>query len=119
MADEDPQPTSLGQLALRIRKARGYSQAQVAQRGKLSPGYVAMIETGGRGQAIGRDYVLRLAKGVRATDDERDEMLRLAGYRPEGDLPPTPSFVEAVNSDVALRADQKRILIDLYETLVR
>lgn len=113
------EPSPFGKLAKQIREARGYSVAQVADRGGLSEGTVSGVETGARGQRPARDTVLRLATGLRATDDERDELLRRAGWPVDTDLPPSPDFEQAVNSDPRLRADQKTVLLSLYQTYVR
>lgn len=102
----------------RIRVARGYSQAEVTQRGGFSNGYLGMIETGQRGSNPSRETVLRVATGLRATDAERNEMLRVAGYPSDLDVPPASTFVEAVNTDPVLRADQKRLLIELYASMI-
>jgi transcriptional regulator with XRE-family HTH domain len=111
--------TPFGRLARQIREARGYTVAQVARRAGLAEGTVSGIETGARGHRSSRDTVLRLATGLRATDDERDELLRRAGWPVETDLPPAPDFEQAVNSDRKLRADQKSVLLSLYQTYVR
>lgn len=113
------QTPPLGVFVRRIRESRGYTVAEVASRGQLSEGSVSGIETGARGKNPHRDTLLRLAAGLRATDDERDELLRLGGHPPATDLPPTPTVVEAVNTDTKLRADQKRVLLELYKTMVR
>ncbi len=112
-------PSPFGVFVRRIREERGYSQAQVSELGGLSDGHLAMIESGARGHRVSRDMVLRIIQGLRATDDQANELQRLAGHPPTTDLPPTPSFVEAVNTDPKLRADQKRALLDLYSTMVR
>jgi transcriptional regulator with XRE-family HTH domain len=85
----DRQPSPFGVLAKRIRESRGYAVADVTSRGHLSSGYLTMIEKGDRGKQIGRDKVIQIATGLRATDDERDELLRVAGFPPATDLPPS------------------------------
>jgi transcriptional regulator with XRE-family HTH domain len=112
-------PSELGVLARRIRESRGYAVADVATRGHLSEGTVSGIETGSRGKRPHRDTVLKLATGLRATDDERDELLRVAGYQVPTDLPVAPTVEQAINTDPQLRSDHKRVLLDLYRALVR
>lgn len=106
-------------MVKRIRRERGYSQAQVTELGGLSAGHLGMVETGSRGRNVSRDIALKIARGLRATDDERDELLRLAGHPVDGDLPPTPTVEEAINTDPLLRADERRALLDLYRVLIR
>lgn len=120
MSSPDNAPLSaFAQMVKRIRVSRGYSQAAVTARAGLSAGYIGMIENGQRGRRPSHDTVLRLAVGLRATDDEREELLRAAGYQRSDETGAPLSYEEAVNLDPRLRADQKRVLVDLYTTMVR
>ena len=118
--ERTPEPGEFGRLVLRYREARGLSQQRLATEAGLSDGYISLIETGRRGSRPSRDTVLALAQalGVPAV-----ELLRAAGRLQAGDdLAPDnrrPSFEEFVRTDPALRADQKRILIELYSSWVR
>ncbi|MCU1483881.1 MAG: family transcriptional regulator [Actinomycetia bacterium] len=118
--EQAPAPGEFGRLVLRYREARGLSQQRLATEAGLSDGYISLIETGRRGSRPSRDTVLALAQalGVPAV-----ELLRAAGRLQSGDdLVPDnrrPSFEEFVRTDPALRADQKRILIELYSSWVR
>lgn len=118
--EQTPEPSEFGRLVLRFREARGMSQQRLATEAGLSDGYISLIETGRRGARPSRDTVLALAQalGVPAV-----ELLRAAGrLRPGDELTPDthrPSFEEFVRTDPALRADQKRILIELYSSWVR
>jgi transcriptional regulator with XRE-family HTH domain len=116
----DDRPLSpFARRARELRQLRGLSQETVANNGGFSPGYIGSIESGARGTHISRDFVLKYAKGLRATDAERNELLRLAGHLVEGEQEPTrPGFVEAVNSDPRLRSDQRDVLLRLYKTFV-
>jgi transcriptional regulator with XRE-family HTH domain len=117
--NEQPNPSPFGALVHRIRAQRGYSLAAVAARAGLAESYIQMIEKGKRGSKPSKDTVISLAQGLKATDDERAELLRLGGHPLAEDLPVTPTVEEAVNTDSRLRADQKRVLLELYRTFVR
>lgn len=101
-----------------LRLSRGFSQAAVARVGGLSSGHVGGIETGERGARPSRDMVLRIAKGLRASDAERDRLLELAGYVVRfgqgGRAEPRSTFGEVVTGDERLTSRQKDILLDLY-----
>lgn len=114
-----PKDTSLSPFARRVkelRNLRGLSQQAVARTGEFSPGYIGGIETGDRGKQPTRDLVMKIAKGLRATREETDELLRLAGYVTAGEVPARLSFAEVVNTDPRLRSDQRKVLLDLYAT---
>jgi transcriptional regulator with XRE-family HTH domain len=112
-------PGEFGRLVLRYREARGMSQQRLAAVAGLSDGYISLIETGRRGARPSRDTVLALAQALRVPPAE---LLRAAGRLQAGDeLTPDagrPSFEEFVRTDPSLRADQKRILIELYSSWV-
>lgn len=94
------------------------SQQRLAEAAGISPGYVALIETGRRGKHPRRDVAVALAQ---ALDAPVAEFLAAAGRLTEADeaaLSGTPSFEAVVQGDPRLRADQKRALIDLYRSWV-
>lgn len=63
----DPQ-RGLGAAVKRLRNAAGLTQADVAERGGLSPSFVGRVETGEVNPTWGN--VRRLAKGLGVTLDE-------------------------------------------------
>jgi len=79
-----------------------------------------MVETGARGERPSRDSVLRVAKGLDATDDELEALLRSAGYPPldrallDG---MALTVEEAIKADPKLREDHRRLLLAMYRTL--
>lgn len=108
-----------GTVLRQYREARSMSQARLAEEAKLSAGYVSLLETGGRGKRPSRDVVIALAQALRA---EPAVFLRAAGRLQPGEgLSPDErmSFEDFVQTDPALRADQKRMLIELYRSYVR
>lgn len=115
-AAEDRVLSPFARRVAELRNLRGYSQQMVATAGGFSPGYIGSIESGDRGRRPSRDMVLKIARGLRATDQETDELLRLAGYLTADAVPDRLSFAEVVNTDPRLRSDQRKILIDLYAT---
>lgn len=112
-AKEDRVLSPFARRVAELRSLRGYSQQTVARAGAFSPGYIGSIESGDRGRRPSRDMVLKVAKGLKATAAETDELLRLAGYVTVS-VPGRVSFASVVNADPRLRSDQRRILLDLY-----
>lgn len=111
---------NFGTLVKRYREARNMSQERLAELAKLSSGYISLIETGNRGKRPSRDTVIGIAQ---ALDADVVEFLRVAGrLEPADDINPDGSripFERFVNTDPALRSDQKKVLIDLYRSWVR
>lgn len=94
------------------------SQDRLAQLSGLSGGYISLLEQGQRGKKPSRDTVIRIAQALNAP---LAEMLGAAGrLKPGEDLSPEQraSFTEFVNTDPALTAQQKAILIELYSSWV-
>ena len=117
---EEPQRSPFAELVREIRRSKGVSQIEVARRGGLGRGYLGMVETGARGERPSRDSVLRVAKGLDATDDELEALLRSAGYPPldrallDG---MALTVEEAIKADPKLREDHRRLLLAMYRTL--
>ncbi|MDQ3107844.1 MAG: helix-turn-helix domain-containing protein [Actinomycetota bacterium] len=97
------------------RDGRGMSQARLAELAHLTDGYISQIETGSRGKRFNRDIVIALAQALEAPPNE---LLEAAGL-PTIDEAQTPArYTTVVNSDPFLRADQKRLLVELYTVFV-
>lgn len=112
-------PGDFGRLVKRYREARGMSQDRLAELVGITGGYVSQIESGTRGRRPARDLVISFAQALQANPAE---FLRATGrLEPGDDMSPEArmGFEEFVNSDPALRADQKRALVTLYRTWVR
>lgn len=117
MADE---ATALGKLVKRMREQRGLSQNQLNKDSGLSGGYVSQLESGARGRRVGRDQVLKLARGLRASMKETERLLQASGHLdglPAGS-DQRPSFESFVNSEPMLTRDQKEMLLRLYRSYV-
>lgn len=117
-AGDANEPTELGRLVKRYRKARNMSGERLSALIGKSNGYIAQLETGARGKRPDRDAVIGIAQQLGAP---LVELLRAADLLEPGDeLAPTdrPRFDDFVNTDPALRSDQKRMLIDLYRSWV-
>lgn len=118
MTTVDGGPTELGRAVKRYRTERNMSGERLSALIGKSNGYIAQLETGARGKRPGRDVVVSIAQHLNAP---LAELLRAAGLlEPGDDLIPEgrPSFETFVNTDPALRTDQKRVLIDLYRSWV-
>lgn len=110
---------SFGALVLRYREARNMSQDRLAELAGLSGGYISLIEQGQRGRRPSRNTVIRVAQALNAP---LGELLAAAGrLKPGEEVSPERrvSFTEFVQTDPALTAQQKGILIDLYSSWVR
>lgn len=95
------------------------SQDRLAQEAQLSNGYISLLETGKRGRRPSRDTVIGIAQALRAPVVE---LLKAAGrLEPSDELSPDarPPFADFVRTDPNLRADQKKVLVDLYDSWVR
>jgi transcriptional regulator with XRE-family HTH domain len=111
-------PTPFGSLVRSWRRRQRMSQKRLASLANVSPGYVALIENGSRGKRPSRDVVIGLAQALAAPVDE---FLRAAGRLTvidEAVYAEVPRFDAVVRSDPLLRAEQKRILIDIYRSWV-
>lgn len=109
---EDPKPTALGRRLKEQRRARGWSQADMAERASIATGTVSQLETGQRGKRIGREAVLRIAK---AFGEPEEWWLELAGLGHDGQVVNfRPAFGDFVDSDPYLTAEQKLALKTSY-----
>ncbi|MHB8670478.1 MAG: helix-turn-helix domain-containing protein [Acidimicrobiales bacterium] len=112
--------TPFGAMVKALRSRRGISQTDLAREANMSRGYVALLETGKRGQRPARDSVLALAQALRTTRSETERLLRSAGYTTAevGGSPERPSFESFVLSDPLLKREQKQVLIATYRSYV-
>lgn len=110
---------SFGQWMKRHREARNLSQERLEfLAGYHSTGMVAQIESGKRGSRLSRTRAAAFAQalGVPVTD-----VLKAAGRLTKEDVAEIavrPSFEAFVKSDPNLRADQKRMIVALYDSYV-
>ena len=110
--DAPNRPTPLGLRLREKRHARGWSQADFAERSGINPGMVSLIEQGKRGRRPGRDLVLKIAKAFNEPEDWWLDLTRFATDHDVIDFRPT--FREFVESDPYLTSDQKAALITSY-----
>lgn len=118
MAIVEGEQETFGAVLRRYREARSMSQERLAEAAGVSPGYVSLVETGKRGKRPSRDVVISLAQALRV---DPVILLRAAGRLQPGDrLSPDerPTFEDFVQTDPALRSDQKGVLISLYRSYV-
>lgn len=107
-----------GHLVKEWRDRRAISQQALAERVGVSPSYVTLIENGQRGKNPSRELSIAFAQALAAPVVD---FLQAAGRLTDDDLvalQDRPSFEEVVRADPRLRADQCRILIDLYRSWV-
>lgn len=108
-----------GELLRDLRHAQNLTQADVAHRAGVSPGYVGLIETGDRGERPSLDIVKRLGQAVFATIEEMESLLVATGHlHPAEHLIPddVTSFSDFVGLDPRLSDVQKQLLVGLYES---
>lgn len=105
-------PTPLGRRLRELRRARGWSQRQFADIAGIATGTVSQLETGLRGQRIGREVVLRIAK---AFHEPEEWWLDLAGLGHDGQVTNfRPTFNDYVDADPHLTEQQKLALKTSY-----
>ena len=68
-----------GDLLIKLRMARGWSQGQLAQSAKLDPSSVSRFEAGTR--APERETIMKLADALVLPIVDRDRLLAAAGFR--------------------------------------
>lgn len=111
-------PNAVGDLIKELRVERHLSQERLEELvgyGKGS-GMVSQIEAGTRGKRISRDRIVAFAQALSVSPRS---LLLAAGHSTEGlDPEGRPTFEDFVNADPLLRSDQKRVLIDLYQSYV-
>lgn len=95
------------------------SQRQLARAAKISNSYIALIETGERGEKASRDTILALASALNV---HPYQLLKAAGRDTPDDNPKRPpaepTFHQIVRRDPLLREQERDMLIQLYETYV-
>lgn len=108
-------PSEFGRMVRQHRTLKKLSQERLGELAGVSGGYVSLIESGGRGDRPGRDVVVGIAQalGVPVV-----ELLEAAGIAEPSDRQEGPTLEDVVRTDPRLRADQKRILLDLYRSWV-
>lgn len=113
--------TAFGEVLKRLRIEAGISQAALAARASVSPGYVGLIETGDRGGRPSLDIVKRFSQAVNANVEQTEELLRSAGHLEADEhliQDGRQSFASFVDSDPQLSRIQKKILKDMYRSWI-
>lgn len=118
-------PSRYARLVRDMRKTKKLSQRQVASDAGLSPGYVAMVETGTRSTRPKRESVLRMGRGLQATPSEQSALLRAAGFIEIEGISPAElaaithtGIAEAgITSDPTLRDDHRKLLLAILKGL--
>lgn len=111
--------TPFGRVLKTLRTETGFSQAQVAARAGVSPGYVGLIEVGDRGERPSLDIVKRFGQALDANVEQMELLLRAAGHLgPDEHLiqDGRPSFASFVDGDPRLSRNQKKVLKLMYQT---
>jgi transcriptional regulator with XRE-family HTH domain len=106
------QPTAFGKTVRMLRASRGLSQAAVARRAFISPGYLGLLETGKRGDRPSLDMVKRFGQALTVTVDEMEALMRTAGHlgRDEKFIPgDQPTTIEVIDQDRRLTKSQKDV----------
>lgn len=115
----DRSPSRFAVLVRHLRKMKGMSQAEVADRGGFARGYLGLVESGKRGERPARDTVMRVAQGLIATPEEEAALLQSAGFPVADGALPMTSTIDAIRADPALTPSQRQIMIDLYRALTQ
>lgn len=106
-----------GQLIRQMRTTHGWSQAVVARRAGITPGYVGLIETGERGEKPALDIVKRIAQALECTIEETEGLMRAGGHLgPDEHLidGTRPTIVNMIKADPVLTEEQKHVVIAVY-----
>ena len=120
-APQKKRPSEFGRTLKHLRTEAGLSQAALASRAAVSPGYVGLIETGDRGERPSLDIVRRFGQAVNATVEQTEVLLRSAGHLgPDERLiqEGRPSFAAFVDSDRRLSGSQKELLKGIYASWI-
>lgn len=88
----DPQSDEFGSVLKRLRLNHGLTQPKLAESAGCDHSYVSRLEGGHRHPTL--DAVERLAEGMSAGDEERDQLRLAAGY--------VPSWMQGSIEDQAL-----------------
>lgn len=105
---------SLGEIGSYLRDQRekaGLSVRQLAERAGVSNPYISQIERGLRKPSI--EVLQQLARGLQLSTGS------VLGKFGVVDFPAGIPTADAIRSDEALSAEQKRILLDLYTQFTR
>ncbi len=104
--------TDLGKFIRQQRERANLSLRRLADKAGISNPYLSQIERG-----IRKPSAEILKSLSRALEISSNSLYKKAGLIDE-DLAPASVF-EAIESDGRLDGDQKRVLLDMYRTLVR
>lgn len=104
--------SDLGGFIRQQRERANLSLRRLAEKAGVSNPYLSQIERG-----IRRPSAEILKRLSRALEVSAHSLYKRAGLIDE-DLPPA-SVLEAIESDERLDSDQKKVLLDMYRTLVR
>ncbi|MDX1469261.1 MAG: helix-turn-helix transcriptional regulator [Acidimicrobiia bacterium] len=104
--------SDVGKFIRQQRERANMSLRRLAEKAGISNPYLSQIERGIRRPSA--DILKNLS---RALEISANTLYKRAGLIDE-DLPPA-SVHEAIESDERLDSDQKRVLLDMYRTLVR
>lgn len=112
-----------GDLLKKLRLERGLAQRALAREIGLNPTLVNRSEAGDRAPA-GPDEIAAIARALKLTDGEFDQLLGSAGYWPAayitvGPGDPTLYAVATILADLSLPDEVKRELRLAIETIVR
>jgi transcriptional regulator with XRE-family HTH domain len=116
------EPHEFGRILRELRSKAGLTQAQTAERARVSNGYVSLLETGMRGARMSIGNVQRLAQALNASAADTDRMLRATGHIESDESigqSDRPSFRQFVMADRRLPAEQRRLLVGIYESWIR
>ena len=102
----------LGEFIRSQRERANLSLRRLADKAGISNPYLSQIERG-----IRKPSAEILKNLSRALEISSNTLYRRAGLIDE-DLPPASVF-EAIESDERLDGDQKKVLLDMYKTLIR
>lgn len=104
-----------GRLVRKYREERSMSQDRLGKLVQRTDGYISQLESGTRGKRLSRDMVVAIAQALNAPVND---LLAAAGHDPIETDNSRSRFVHMVETDPLLRADQKRVLLDLYSIFV-
>lgn len=88
---ETDRPSSLGAHLKNLRRERGLTLTEVAEKLAFSPSYLHHLEAGNRTKPH-PDYLHRLAGFY---DVLVEDLYALAGYTPAGELPDLPAYLRS------------------------
>lgn len=108
-------------LLRQFRQQKQLSQAEVAKRAGVSPGYVGLIETGVRGTRP--ETILRFARALELPDAETEVLLRAAGLlghrQTLRSLRGGLTTEEVIEMDPRLTSEQKELMRTFYVAITK